>query len=125
MGLNSVRGFVWLNAVLFVIFGLAFIFAPAYFAALFTDARPASVSAAVDMRATYGGLACGIGLWLGYCARYAPAVGLIGTILLTVPVVFARTLGFAVDGSPNGFIWAFLLLETAFLAVALWLRAKS
>lgn len=124
MGLNSVRAFVWLNAVLFVVFGFAFIFAPAYFAALFTGATPGSVSAAVDMRATYGGLACGVGFWLGYCARYAPAVGLVGTVLLTVPVVFARTLGFALDGSPNAFIWTFLLLETAFLAVALWLRAK-
>lgn len=122
---NLVRGFVWLNAVLFVVFGLAFMSAPAYFAALFVDAVPASASAAIDMRATYGGLTCGIGLWLAYCARVAPAVGLVGVVLLSVPVVFARALGFAVEGAPNAFMWIFFSLECLFLAAALWLRAVT
>ena len=125
MGVDAVRGFVWLNAILFIVFGLGFMLAPAFFAARFTDAVPATVSAAIDMRATYGGLAAGIGLWLAYCARSAPAVGLIGVILLTVPVVFARALGFALDGAPNGFIWTFFALESLFLAAALWLRAVA
>lgn len=120
-----VRGFVWVNAVLFVVFGLAFMFAPAYFAALFVDAVPASASAAIDMRATYGGLAGGVGLWLAYCARVAPAVGLIGVVLLSIPVVFARALGFATEGAPNAFMWTFFGLEILFLAAALWLRAAA
>lgn len=120
-----VRRFVWLNAALFIVFGLAFTVAPAYFAALFVDAVPASASAAIDMRATYGGLCTGIGLWLAYSARVAPGVGLVGVVLLSVPVVFARALGFATEGAPNAFMWTFLSLECLFLAAALWLRAVT
>ena len=54
---------LWINAALFVVFGAVFIIAPALLSQVITGATPGTTNALIDMRATYGGMALGIGLF--------------------------------------------------------------
>ncbi len=60
---------LWANALLFLLFGTSFLVLPEQMALLVTESAPASPAGLTDMRATYGGLSLGIGLFLGYCAH--------------------------------------------------------
>jgi hypothetical protein len=104
---------LWFTAVSFVGFGIGFIVAPGYFADLLTGASPTEPSAITDMRATYGGVAFGVGVFVGICARRAEWVrlGLVVSFLVVASIGAARLVGIIVDGSPNGFMIVFLGLE--------------
>ena len=114
------RTLVWVNCWLFVGFGLGFVFAPDTLATLITGAAPATPSAMTDMRATYGGMALGLALIFGLCARNEGSVrlGVQGVLAVMVALVVARTLGILLDGAPNTFMFVLLLAEIvmAFLA---------
>lgn len=60
---------VWINCVLFVVFGFGFLLAPEVLAEFVTSTSPSTASAVTDMRATYGGMALGLGLIFGLSAR--------------------------------------------------------
>ena len=60
---------LWINAAFFLVFGALFLVAPGVFAELLTGATPATTNALIDIRATYGGMALGIGLFFAFCAR--------------------------------------------------------
>ena len=111
---------VWVNCWLFVGFGLGFVFAPDTLATLITGAAPATPSAMTDMRATYGGMALGLALIFGLCARNEGSVrlGVQGVLAVMVALAVARTLGILLDGAPNTFMFVLLLAEIvmAFLA---------
>ncbi len=110
---------LWLNSVLFVVFGACFIAAPGLLANVITGAAPGTSSALIDMRATYGGMGLGIGLFFGFCARRPTTVqvGLFASLFVLGTTAIARLVGFAVDGSPNVFM--FLLVSAELLFVAL------
>lgn len=110
--------FLGLNAILFALFGLVFILAPTYFSILFTDAAPDTVSGLTDMRATYGGVALGLGLLFAWQANRPARVrdGLRALACITAPLAGARLYGIAIDGG-NGFMLAFLAAELAGLGV--------
>ena len=114
------RTLVWVNCWLFVGFGLGFVFAPDTLATLITGAAPATPSAMTDMRATYGGMALGLALIFGLCARNEGSVrlGVQGVLAVMVALAVARTLGILLDGAPNTFMFVLLLAEIvmAFLA---------
>jgi hypothetical protein len=55
---------IWLNAGIFVIYGLAFIVAPKAVAIFFTGGSPSTPAAMTDFRATYGGMTVVVGLLL-------------------------------------------------------------
>ncbi|MGH2794654.1 MAG: DUF4345 domain-containing protein [Actinomycetota bacterium] len=106
-----------ITSVLFVAFGIGFVVAPQDLAELMTDAAPSVPSAVTDMRATYGGVALGIGLFIGYCARRAETVrlGLLAAISVIASLGTARLIGIIIDGSPNAFMLVFLATEVASL----------
>ena len=114
-----------ITALLFVAFGVAFAIAPEDLADLITGSTPATSSGVIDMRATYGGVALGIGLFVGYCARRAETVrlGLVAALLVLVGLAGTRLLGIVADGSPNGFMIGLLAAEIAFVSL-LWVSIR-
>ncbi len=110
---------LWLNAVLFIIFGMCFSIAPRFFAYLLTEAIPATSSACIDMRASYGGMGLGIGLVFALCARHPSTVrlGLIASLMVLGSIVAGRLIGFVADGSPN--LLMFLMLGAELLFIVL------
>ncbi|MGH9891609.1 MAG: DUF4345 domain-containing protein [bacterium] len=107
---------LWVTSVLFMAFGVAFAMAPQQGAEFATGARPSLPSALIDMRATYGGMALGIGLFLGLCARRPSWVrtGLSASLLTVAAIGSARLLGIIVDGSPNAIMLSLLATEASF-----------
>ena len=77
-------------------------------------------NALTDVRATYGGFQIGSGLFLLWSAA-APARVRIALVLqaLTIGAIGScRLVGFAIDGSPNGFLLSAVLTEITFTALA-------
>ena len=72
-----------------------------------------TVSALNELRATYGGMQIGIGLFLlagvGRAALTRPA--LLAQALLVGGLVVGRLVGIALDGLPSGFVQGLLALE--------------
>ena len=118
---------LWLNAALFVVFGVGFIVAPALLSQVITGATPGTTSALIDLRATYGGMALGIGIFWGYCAPQGTLrIGLISSLLVLVGVALGRLVGMVVDGSPNTFMFVLLAAELLFIGlIALALRRAT
>jgi hypothetical protein len=110
---------LWINAVLFVLFGVGFIVAPRSLSLLITGATPGTASAMIDIRATYGGMALGTGLFFGFCAYHHTLLraGLLSSLLTLSGIAGGRLIGIFADGSPNG--WMFLLLAAELLFVGL------
>jgi len=116
---------VLVNGVLFVGFGLGFIVAPSYFSGLFTGGTFTTASAAIDVRATYGGLGLGVGIWLLLCLKRNVRLGLLGSLVVLASIVFGRTVGLVADGNPNNFMFVFLVAEVAFLVATLYALRKT
>ncbi len=103
------------NSVLFMLFGTGFMFAPAAFSQWITGAAPNTPSAMIDMRATYGGLALGIGiLWWSYANNGTLRIGLFSAFLVLGSVAGGRIIGIFLDGSPNAFMFILLVVEVIF-----------
>jgi hypothetical protein len=107
---------LWIDAVLFVGFGLGFVAAPAQLADLILGAAPTTASALIDMRATYGGVAIGTGLFFALCAARPQWLrpGLVASLLVVGALETSRVIGILADGSPNAFMLLFLAFEVLF-----------
>ena len=104
-----------INAILFILFGTGFMFAPAALSQWITGAAPSTPSAMIDMRATYGGLALGIGILWWSCANNGSLrIGLFSAFLVLVSVAGGRIIGIFLDGSPNAFMFILLAAEIIF-----------
>jgi hypothetical protein len=114
---------LWITAALFVGFGVGFVAAPRELAEFITGGAPSIPSARIDMRATYGGVALGMGLFFGLCAARPAWVrpGLVGSLLVVASIAGARVVGVVVDGAPNAFM--LLLLSTEVIFVGLYTMA--
>jgi len=111
---------LWIIAVLFIGFGVGFAFAPTFFADfIIPGAAPSVPSAIIDMRATYGGPALGLGLFFVVATRrrqwMRPA--LVVSLLVIACIGAARLLGIIADGDPNA--WMLFFLATEVISVAL------
>lgn len=109
------QGVLWITSALFVVFGAGFVIAPEQGAEFITGVGPTAPNVLIDMRATYGGVALGMGVFLGICARRPSWVrpGLIASLLTIAATGSARVLGIAVDGSPNALMLVLLGAEIA------------
>ena len=110
---------LWVNAACFLIFGAAFLIAPSAMARLLTGITPTAPNVLIDIRATYGGMALGIGLFFAFCARQSKTwrIGLIASLLVASGIVFGRLAGIAVDGSPNAAMIALLAGDSLFIVL--------
>lgn len=108
-----------LNSALFVAFGICFAVAPGFFANAITGGGPATSSAVIDMRATYGGMGLGIGLLFWFCSRQRETVhaGLVGSLLVLAATAMARGVGFIADGAPNAYMLSLFCAEVLFVAL--------
>ena len=118
--MNIGKTLVFVNGVLFVGFGLGFIIAPGFFLKLFTDTTLSLPSAVIDVRATYGGLGLGVGVWLLLCFKDNVRLGLLGSLVVLASIILGRTIGLIVDGNPNIFMFVFLGAEMVFFLAALY-----
>ena len=110
---------LWINALLFILFGIGFILAPQFLSQLITGATPSTTSALTDMRATYGGTSFGIGLFFGLCARQPSSLrmGLTASLLILASIAGGRFVGILIDGSPNYFMFVLLVAEILFVGL--------
>lgn len=119
MGLG--KTLLWINCALFMIFGLGFVVSPRPLAELITGTLPQAANAVTDLRAMYGGMLLGIGVFFGVCAGRPAWVrpGLLALVLLLASVAGGRIVGMAMDGTPNGFMYLLLAAELAVASLAL------
>lgn len=117
---------LWLNVVVFSLYGLAFILFPKELSLIVLNAMPASDAALVDVRATYGGGNLGIGLFVGYLSlskltfRHAlQAVFLINLCLGT-----ARAYGLFLSPSQSNLMFIYLGLEVSVVILSYFLLKK-
>ena len=114
------RVLLWLNCLVFLIYGLGFVLFPESLALLITDTVPQSTSGLIDMRATYGGMSLAIGLFLGFLALESATVrlGIISVTLVMAGMAGGRLLGIVLDGNPNGAMVLYLALEILVIILA-------
>jgi hypothetical protein len=116
------RLLLWLNALVFVVYGIGFVLAPEPLAIFVTGSAPDSTSGLIDMRATYGGLCLAVGLVFALLARDEATVrtGLIAVAIVMGGMAGTRTLGFVLDGDPNTLMVLYLATEILVVVLALW-----
>ena len=106
---------LWANALLFLLFGTSFLVLPEQMALLVSESAPASPAGLTDMRATYGGLSLGIGLFLGHCAHIgALRPGLLASLLVLSCAALGRLLGIFLEGEPTSMMVLLLTAEIIF-----------
>ena len=85
-----------------------------------------TVSALNELRATYGGLQIGMGLFLlaGIACKSMTRPALLAQALIVGGLASGRLISIALDGLPNAFVQGLVVLEsvTALLSLALFLR---
>ncbi len=85
-----------------------------------------TVSAPNELRANYGGLQIGMGLFLlaGLCCKTMTRPALLAQALIVGGLALGRFVSIALDGQPNEFVQGLIVLEsvTALLSLALFLR---
>ena len=83
-------------------------------------------NALTDVRATYGGLQLGLGLFLLWAAADARRieVALVLQAVLIGAVALSRAIGIAIDGSPSGVLIGALVTEVTLTAAALFALAR-
>jgi uncharacterized protein DUF4345 len=114
------RAYLYFVAVMGLVFGFWYLVAPT----AWTDPTgfgPLGPNALTDVRATYGGFQIGLSLFTLWAAA-DPARVRIGILLqaLTIGAIAScRMVGFAIDGSPNGFLRSAIATEVTFTVLAL------
>jgi len=96
----------------FVAFGVAFLLSPAKLGAL-ADLSTTSKLGLIELRAFYGGIEIGLGVFLAVTAmrREWQLPGLLCALLALLGVSAARIYGMTVEGWPGPMVLAFLALE--------------
>ena len=98
--------------------GLVMIFSPLDVAEIL-DRPPASKSAMINLRASWGGSVLGLGAFLAWLPALRPlgrvVLGLLGWTM--AGVALARLTGFILDGGPDGKQWVWLTAELVIAAI--------
>ena len=115
-----------LGALGFVAFGAVLLVAPTLLAVV--DVGVPSAAARSDVRAVYGGVELGLGLFLGACVSRPTwhHAGLAAQCLALGGAVAGRLVSLVLDGGPNRVSLVFLAVEAAGAVLALAaLRVRS
>ena len=113
------RAYLYFVAVMGLFFGLWYLIAPAGMTDP-TGFGPLGPNALTDVRATYGGFQIGLGLFTLWTAADPARVrtGLLLQALTIGAIASCRLTGFAIDGSPNGFLQSAIVTEITLTAIA-------
>ena len=105
---------IYLAALFFLLYGLAFSIAPNAMSELVTGSTLTGVSALVDFRATYGGMTIAVGTTILYLYRTDQIrLSLYFVIVVLMAMATTRTIGFVIDGATNSLMYVYLTLELA------------
>ena len=106
------RIFLVLVSLAFLFFGVLGLVNPVG-TVLPMDIAIETAQAKTELRATYGGLMLGIGIFLAYTAYDLNAVrlGLIAVICMLLVIGSTRLLGIAIDGTRTNLQWMLLCFE--------------
>jgi uncharacterized membrane protein len=122
------RSLVFASALIFILVGAGFLFIPKQYAEVLEISLPTAM-ARTDVRATYGGLELGFGIFLVLCTvrREWIRPGLWALALTVGGFATGRIVGFVAEGTINRFMLFFLALElaVALLAVLFLRRSES
>jgi hypothetical protein len=115
------RVILWLTAIGFVAFGVAFTFWPSSMAGLLDISLP-TPTARIDFAATYGGFELGFGAFLVACARRRDwtEIGLLAGALALGGFAIVRLLTLVLAGPAGTPIYVALALEVTGVALNLW-----
>ena len=110
--------------ILWVLFGVLGLISPAVVGGGLGIELP-TADAVTDVRAIYGGLQIGIGLYFFYCSRSAELIrpGLIALALIAAGFGVGRSFGILVDGARGGLIFFALTIEVIAFALA-WISLR-
>jgi hypothetical protein len=119
------RGLTFASALIFVVVGAGFLLIPKQFGGILEISLPTAM-ARTDVRATYGGLELGFGIFLLCCAvrREWIRPGLWALALTVGGFATGRLVGFVAEGTINSFMLFFLGLELAVAMLALFLLRR-
>ena len=120
--MNFKTTLIWINALVFIAYGLGFVFFPETLGLLVTGSAPSTSSGVIDMRATYGGMTVGLGVLFGLSARDPRTVrlGVWGIIVVMIGMASGRLFGMIQDGTPNSIMYIYLALEIVMVILASW-----
>ena len=122
------RFLLFASALIFIIVGAGFLVIPRPYADVLEISLPTAM-ARTDVRATYGGLELGFGIFLILCVvrREWIRPGLWALALATGGFATGRLIGFLAEGTISNFMLVFLALEVVvtLLAVVLLRRSKT
>jgi hypothetical protein len=112
---------LWLSALAFMGFGLAFTFAPEQMAATVDIALPTG-PARIDFVATYGGFELGFGFFLALCTRRRDWLdtGLVASACALGGFATLRAAGILLAETPGTLMYAVLAMETAGCMLSIW-----
>ena len=104
---------LWANALVFALYGIAFIFSPEAMSQWSVETVPATASALVDVRATYGGMMVAVGVIFGILAASETTlrVGVWGVFWMMLLMAGSRAYGIIIDGAVNNIIYIYLIAE--------------
>ncbi|MEK6748128.1 MAG: DUF4345 family protein [Pseudomonadota bacterium] len=113
-------------SVVFLGYGLIFTFFPLNISEVVTGGILTTPSSVTDLRATYGGLSIGIGLWLLICARRNVRLGALGLMAVLASTLATRSIGMFLENHSNAYMYIFLAVESYLLAttLAVWYKIK-
>jgi len=119
------RSLLFASALIFVVVGAGFLLIPKQFGDLLELSLPTAM-ARTDVRATYGGLELGFGIFLILCVvrREWIRPGLWALALTVGGFATGRLVGFVAEGTINNFMLFFLVLELAVALLAVFLLRR-
>lgn len=107
---------VYLVAVFFLLYGVAFSLFPEFMLHLITGAEVSTSSAVIDLRSTYGGMSIALAATLFYVSVNT-ALRLV--LILMTGMAVTRMIGIYIDGEPNFVIYLYLTLELIVIGLSL------
>lgn len=120
------RSLVLASALIFILVGAGFLLIPKQYADVLEISLPTAM-ARTDVRATYGGLELGFGIFLVLCVvrREWIRPGLWALALATGGFATGRLVGVVAEGTINNFMLFFLVLELAVTLLAVYLLRRT
>ncbi len=118
----------YVGSAFFVVYGISFSVIPHELAEFVTGATPGSPSAAIDLRATYGGMSVAVGVIIYLLANNTETVriAVVSLLLLMLCMASTRVLGILLDGDPNSMMYVYLGLEVFTAGVCgVWLKMEG